>query len=57
MADAWFGWNFPAPPAGSGKVVLDSYNALRERTVNEIVEAARVLLADPAECAKLRPAQ
>lgn len=57
LADTWVGWNFPAPPAGSGTAVLDSYNLLRERTVNEIVEAARRLLADPAERAKLHPAQ
>lgn len=55
MADQWLAWNFKAPPAGSGKALLDSYNTLRERTVNEIVEAARALLADPAERAKLHP--
>jgi hypothetical protein len=56
-ADFWFGQNFPAPPAGSGKAVLDSYNGLREKTVDQIIEDARRLMADPAERKKLHPAQ
>jgi hypothetical protein len=54
-ADSWYGVVNPAPAPGATEVVLAAYNREREAAVNAVLEAARAILRDPEQTAKLRP--